>query len=147
MADTMQEIRNQLADALDHPDQFSGDAWAAAQQMIGTVAGVSLDGLSPEAAVTEYPWLVRFLRTDDRPDPEQMTSEERAAHEAAIAAREERLGPLHSLNEERSRLAYAVAAERGYDPSDWAALATVYNDPRITVLDQEIAQVRADLQQ
>lgn len=143
MADSMmQGIRNQLADALDNPSLFSGDAWGAAQQMIGNLAEISLDGLSPEAAVTEYPWLPKFLRTGLRPGHEDETPEEVAAREQAAAAREDRLAPLHALNDERSRLAYQVAEERGISPADWDGLQGVFNDPRFAALDEQIAQVK-----
>lgn len=147
MADTiMQGIRNQLADALDKPALFSGDSWGAAQQMIGTLAGVSLDGLSPEQAASEYPWLGKFLRSGEQfHDPHSESPAETAAREQAAQAREERLAPLHDLNDQRSRLAYQVAAERGHDPGDWAALATVYDDPRFAALDEQIAQVKAQV--
>lgn len=68
MADMMQGIKNQFADALDNPALFGGDSWAAAQSMIGSIAGVSLDGYSPERALAAYPWLPKFLRTGKLPD-------------------------------------------------------------------------------
>lgn len=143
MADMMQGIKNQFADALEHPEQFGGESWSAAQTMIGNLAGVSLDGMRPERALAEFPWLPKFLRTGQRPGDEGETDDEIAAREQAAAAREQRLAPLHEANDRRSALAYEIAAERGIDPGDWAGLQAVYDDPRFTEIDAEINRIKA----
>lgn len=141
MSGSMKSIRGMLADGLEKPENFGGESWSAAQQMIGNLAGISLDGLSPEAALAEYPWLPKFLRSDAATyDASGEDDDERAARELAAEAREQRLAPLHEANERRSAVVYQVAEELGI-PAD-GDLTLAYADPRVVALDAEIEGVK-----